>query len=201
MASAKTSQNKRLWLQSPTGKDMQYLKALELSLNPDINVIYTTPLEEEFLKAKNKQELLDTHYFTREFVLKLYLEELRGTIYNAMNTNFDISLDGIEDLDDFDLLKQLALKITKSGYNPAVCSVTEIRKLFLEELGENLAMRTKALFVILNLFRITLLPLYKKYKILPKRPNNFVLEDGIIVQYASIENNNLYDLAMSMLSE
>ena len=174
---------------------MQYLKALELSLNPDINVIYNTPcLEEEFLKAKNKQELLDTHYFTQEFVLKLYLKELSGTIYNAMGNDFDISLDGIEDLDDFDLLKQLALKITKSGYNPAVCSVTEIRKLFLDELGENLAMRTKALFVILNLFRITLLPLYKKYEILPKRPNNFVLGDGII------ENNNLYDLAMSMLS-
>ena len=181
---------------------MQYLKALELSLNPDINVLYNTLcLEDEFLKAKNKQELLNTHYFTAEFILKLYLEELSGTIQNAMGDSFDILLDGIEDLDDFDLLKQLALKITRSGYNPAVCSVTEIRQLFLEELGENLAMRTKALFVILNLFRMTLLPLYKKYKILPKTKSNFTLEDGIVVQYASIENNNLYNLAMSMLSE
>ena len=181
---------------------MQYLKALELSLNPDINVLYNTPcLEEEFLKAKNKQELLNTHYFTAEFVLKLYLEELIVTIHNAMVGGFDISLGNIEDLDDFDLLKQLALKITKSQYNPAVCSVTEIRQLFLEELGENLAMRTKAIFVILNLFRLTLLPLYKKYKILPKTKGNFTLEDGIVVQYASIDKNNLYNLAMSMLSE
>ena len=181
---------------------MQYLKALELSLNPDINVLYNTLcLEDEFLKAKNKQELLNTHYFTAEFILKLYLEELSGTIQNAMGDSFDILLDGIEDLDDFDLLKQLALKITRSGYNPAVCSVTEIRQLFLEELGENLAMRTKALFVILNLFRMTLLPLYKKYKILPKTKSNFILEEGIVVQYASIENNNLYNLAISMLSE
>ena len=181
---------------------MQYLKALELSLNPDINVIYNTPcLEEEFLKAKNKQELLDTHYFTQEFVLKLYLEELSGTIYNAIGNDFDISLDGIEDLDDFDLLKQMALRITKGGYNPAVCSVTELRQLFLEELGENLAMKTKALFVILNLFRLTLLPLYKKYKILPKTKSNFLLEEGIVVQYESAGNNNLYNLAMSMLSE
>ena len=181
---------------------MQYLKALELSLNPDINVIYNTLcLEDEFLKAKNKQELLNTHYFTKEFVLKLYLEEIGGTIQNAMGDSFDISLDGIEDLDDFDLLKQLALKITRSGYNPAVCSVTEIRQLFLEELGENIAMRTKALFVILNLFRMTLLTLYKKYKILPKTKSNFILEDGIVVQYAITGNNNLYNLAMSMLSE
>ena len=189
-------------LQSPIGKDMQYLKALELSLNPDINVLYNTLcLEDEFLKAKNKQELLNTHYFTAEFILKLYLEELSVTIHNAMRDGFDISLDGIEDLDDFDLLKQLALKITRGGYNPAVCSVTEIRQLFLEELGENLAMRTKALFVILNLFRMTLLPLYKKYKILPKTKSNFILEEGIVVQYAITGNNNLYNLAMSMLSE
>ena len=197
-----SADKKQTFIQSPIGKDMQYLKALELSLNPNINVLYNTPcLEDEFLKAKNKQELLDTHYFTKEFILKLYLDELGETIHNAMGNDFDISLDGIEDLDDFDLLKQLALKINRGGYNPAVCSVTEIRQLFLEELGENLAMRTKALFVILNLFRITLLPLYKKYKILPKTKSNFLLEDGIVVQYASIDKNNLYNLAMSMLSD
>ena len=185
---------------------MRYLKALESSLNPDIKVIFdTASKEEEFLKSEDKQKLLDTYYFNQEFVLKLYLEELRATIHNAMDTNFDISLDGIEDLDDFDLLKQLAIKIIRGGYNPAICSVAEIRQLFLEDLGENLSMRTKALFVILHLFRLTLLPLYKKYKILPKMRENFVLDGGIVVQYAITGNenkpNNLYDLAVSMLAE
>ena len=185
---------------------MRYLKALESSLNPDIKVILdTTSLEEEFLKAESKQEILDTYYFNKEFVLRLYLEELSATIRNAINTNFDTSLDGIEDLDDFDLLKQLARKITRGGYNPAICSVTEVRQLFLDELGENLAMRTKTLFVIINLFRMTLLPLYKKYKILPEKRSNFVLDDGIVVQYdiagRGSKPNDLYELAMSMLAE
>ena len=185
---------------------MRYLKALESSLNPDIKVIFdTASKEEEFLKSKDKQKLLDTYYFNKEFILRLYLEELSETIYSATSNNFDISLDGIEHLDDFDLLKQLARKIIKGGYNPTICSATEIRQLFLEELGENFAMRTKALFVIINLFRMTLLPLYKKYKILPKKRDNFVLDDGIVVQYditgKGNKPNNLYELAMSMLSE
>ena len=185
---------------------MRYLKALESSLNPDIKVIFDTEFKEgEFLKSNDKQKFLDTYYLNQEFVLRLYLEEISAKIHDAIHDDCDIPLDGIEDLDDFDILKQLSLKIIKGEYNPAICSVTELRQLFLEELGENLAMRTKALFVTLNLFRMTLLPLYKKYKILPKKRDNFALEEGIVVQYdiagKGNKPNNLYELAMSMLAD
>lgn len=175
---------------------MRYLKALELSLNPDIKLLWDAQsLERKFANSSSKQELLDTCLFRPEFILKLYLKELNETIDKATDRNFDSSVD-LEDVREVDLLRHIAFKIMKAGYNPTVCSITELRQLFLNELGGNLAVRAKALFVAINLFRLTILPLYKKYEISPPIPqDNFVLE----AEWDKL--NDLYYLAMSMLPE